>query len=59
MLYQRTKKTNPYHTVWPTYDNADQYYNDFIFTVWCPPKLVEQFTQFLAMQDPGKGNITS
>lgn len=59
LMYVHEKRTNPFHNVWPVYQDAMEYYNDFVFSVWCPPQLVKNFTEFLRDRPPGSGNISA
>jgi hypothetical protein len=57
--YQRRIKLYPFHNAWPQYSNENEYYNDFVYTVWASPTNVRNFTEYLGRVPLQEGMINA
>lgn len=58
-LYKRCEKVVPFHNCWPKYHTQEEFYNDFVYTVWASPTTINNFKLHLATVPVQPGTINA
>jgi len=58
-MYKRSLKLVPFHNCWPKYQNTDEFYNDFVYTVWASPTTINNFKNYLNSVQIQPGTINA
>ena len=58
-MYKRVLKLVPFHNCWPTYNNQEEFYNDFVYTVWASPSNIASFKSYLSSVPIQAGSINA
>lgn len=58
-MANRVEKLVPFHNCWPKYQTKEEFYNDFVYTVWASPTTIGQFKMYLASVPIQPGTINA